>query len=100
MVVLEEEMPGPREAVAEQRHGEQPARLSGPQRCNEHQQDERAADEVQAPAYRVRVLAQVVRVELVESREAALHGSHGSSRNRGSTLARPAPCRECATPRA
>src|SRR5690242_15222502 len=70
-VLLEEEMPDPREAVAAGQRGEQPCAVARRDRRGDQRQHAAAAEEVQAPRRAVGVLGQVERIELAEAGEAA-----------------------------
>src|SRR5262249_34824274 len=66
-ILLEEEMTDPGEAVAGDRQQPPPSPAPAPDHRAEQDQNERAADEMQAPARRVAVLRQVERIELAET---------------------------------
>ena len=68
-VLFEEEVPDPGKAVAGDRHGQQQAQRPSADGIGQNADHQRGADEMQAPAGAVAVLAQVVRVELGEAVE-------------------------------
>src|ERR1044072_6360471 len=73
-VVLEKEVTCPCEAVASERHAEQPQRLTGDCRHEQRRDHQHRADEVQPAAHRMTMLRQVEGIEVREAAEAALRG--------------------------
>src|SRR5690348_8227258 len=75
-ILLVEEMAGPGEPVPAQRHADQPPGIAGCDRDGDPRDHQPRADEVQAPAAAIGVLAEVVRIELAEAGEVRRHGGH------------------------
>jgi hypothetical protein len=69
-VLLECEMADPCEAVTAHRRQPQPTRVAREQRDGKHDQHERGADKMHAPARGIRMLGKVERIELAEIRVA------------------------------
>ena len=76
-VVLEAEMPEPREAVAAEQRAQQPPGLAGGDECQQAQHRTPGADVMQRARHRVAVFAQVERIELREAAEARILGCCG-----------------------
>src|SRR5690606_25120945 len=72
-VFLEEKMPDPGEGIARYQRRQQPPRIAALDRQHDEADREAGADEVQAPAGAVAVLAEVIGIELAETRKPFAH---------------------------